>query len=178
MLSHLKVVEIRLDKGLCQLERAKVDVAVSALGLQSNLDRGWDSGQAAVLTGNDMRQRNLDISIVPQQLADRVFRRVARDALDHNCGIRRVQSTLPAAVAAVAAVAVIAVAVAVAAVAVAVASVAVATFAVAAKAAAAPVRLIIISGSALSRARAAPTPLGLALRPVEVLETAQHAVLR
>ena len=175
VLSHLKVVEIRLDKGLCQLERAKVDVAVSALGLQSNLDRGWDSGQAAVLTGNDMRQRNLDISIVPQQLADRVFRRVARDALDHNCGIRRVQSTLPAAVTAVAAVAVIAVAVAVAAVAavaVAVASVAVATFAVAAKAAAAPVRLIIISGSALSRARAAPTPLGLALRPVEVLETA------
>ena len=70
VLSHLKVVEIRLDKGLCQLERVKVDVAVSALGLQSNLDRGWDSGQAAGLTGNEMRQRNLDISIVPQKLDD------------------------------------------------------------------------------------------------------------
>jgi len=76
VLSHLKVVEIPLDKGLCQLERAEVNVAVSALGLQSNLNRGWDSGQAAVLTGN-VRQRNLDISIVPQQHADRVLRRVA-----------------------------------------------------------------------------------------------------
>ena len=82
------------------------------------------------------------------------------------------QSTLPAAVAAVATVAVVAVAVAVAVAAV--AAVAVAVAVAAAKAAAAPVRLIIISGPALSRARAASTPLGLALRPVEVLEAAQH----
>jgi hypothetical protein len=100
-----------------------------------------------------------------------MFRRVARDALDHHCGVRRLQSTLPAAVAAVATVAVVAVAVAVA---IAVAAVAVAVAVAAAKAAAAPVRLIIISGPALSRARAASTPLGLALRPVEVLEAAQH----
>jgi len=101
-----------------------------------------------------------------------MFRRVARDALDHHCGVRRLQSTLPAAVAAVATVAVVAVAVAVAVAAV--AAVAVAVAVAAAKAAAAPVRLIIISGPALSRARAASTPLGLALRPVEVLEAAQH----
>ena len=86
------------------------------------------------------------------------------------------QSTLPAAVAAIAAIA----AVAIAAVAIAVAAVAITTVPIAAvaKAAAAPVRLIIISGPAVSRARAraASTPLGLALRPVQILEIAQgHA---